>query len=870
MSYLLFSTVCSFGQVATGTVGSCRWAFYEDGRLTIDGSGSMGTTVPSYQDSYQSKIKKVEIGEDVTTICTDAFYSCKNLESVTFKGSSKLTTIGPYAFSNSSLASFPFSSCPQLEKIEENAFRESRMTDPDLSSCSKLKTIEKLAFFTGRLKTVLLPATLKTIGDDAFENYNGTSLSFEIVDLREQVDKVGNVFSSDIKESAKVYVVSEEVKDKYVDGGFKKDNIILIPQKLANGFSWALDSSNGTLTISKSNETSATFPTHPRYPWCFCKNQIKKVVWSEYAINIPSLAFDGCENLTELTNIGSVTSFGDYAFRNTSIAHLKIPAGVTSLGAWGTSRIANVTVSENNKNYTSRSEGGNELNLVMTSDGKRLLFCPAVAANVLLPKTLTEVADNAFAGKVGKLVIPASVSDMDSWPTSATAIYASNASFLAADLPSQLKSVKVYASSAAVKNKYESLGFTNVETGESCDESVSYFLENGVLTIVGSGAVTSHPWNSDETEAAQIKRVVVEPGITKFSSEAFANCVNLMSITLPEGFYSIGSNTFAGCTSLTSVAFPSSMSYIAESLGKSCLNSGIKSVKVADGGDFSSKNPKGEETNILYSLSDKSLSYSPSADLLDFYSEVLPYCIATQSVGDFNIPENIKGISENAFSNLSIKNIYCASTAWIPASAFSEAVKGKAKVYVSTEAVKTKFVNAGFTESNIKVATGKCGDAYYYAATKTKLVIFGGGKIYSPDGDWPTAGNFTTVQFVGNAFTEISDFAFASLTGLKGKLTIPSSISSIGVKAFGSTKITGVICDSKVPADLSETAFTTEAFETAKLIVPDSAREAYSQAIGWDNFGVIHINEELVNPCDVNNDGIVNSTDISIVKKNAR
>ena len=81
--------------------GSCgpnlKWELANDGVLTITGEGEM--TDYSYSNRipwYGQHIKRIIIGDSITTIGGRAFYNCSALTSVTIPNS--VTTIGGYAF----------------------------------------------------------------------------------------------------------------------------------------------------------------------------------------------------------------------------------------------------------------------------------------------------------------------------------------------------------------------------------------------------------------------------------------------------------------------------------------------------------------------------------------------------------------------------------------------------------------------------------------------------------------------------------------------------------------------------------------------------------------------------------------------------
>ena len=81
----------------SGTCGAnLKWHLTDDGVLTISGKGEMYDHSYFYLSGY-SDIKRIIIGDGVTTIGNYAFNYCRSLTSVTIGNS--VTTIGYHAFS---------------------------------------------------------------------------------------------------------------------------------------------------------------------------------------------------------------------------------------------------------------------------------------------------------------------------------------------------------------------------------------------------------------------------------------------------------------------------------------------------------------------------------------------------------------------------------------------------------------------------------------------------------------------------------------------------------------------------------------------------------------------------------------------------
>jgi len=71
--------------------------------------------------------------------------------------------------------------------------------------------------------------------------------------------------------------------------------------------------------------------------------------------------------------------------------------------------------------------------------------------------------------------------------------------------------------------------------------------------VLHHGAV---PWADYRND---IRRVMIEKGITTIGNNMFADCVNLESVAIPEGVTVIGYNAFRNCRNLVRVSFPGSL-----------------------------------------------------------------------------------------------------------------------------------------------------------------------------------------------------------------------------------------------------------------------------------------------------------------------
>ncbi len=102
---------------------------------------------------------------------------------------------------------------------------------------------------------------------------------------------------------------------------------------------------------------------------------------------------------------------------------------------------------------------------------------------------------------------------------------------------------------------------SNIVASGTCGDNVTWTLDtNGLLTISGTGDMANYredmvtvPWLDYK---ADIKKVIVENGVTSIGDYAFEGCSNLAEITLPTGITAIGDYAFKNCDALVDITIP--------------------------------------------------------------------------------------------------------------------------------------------------------------------------------------------------------------------------------------------------------------------------------------------------------------------------
>ena len=129
-------------------------------------------------------------------------------------------------------------------------------------------------------------------------------------------------------------------------------------------------------------------------------------------------------------------------------------------------------------------------------------------------------------------------------------------------------------------NEAESLLKTTIESPETsgvCGANLTWYYQNGVLAITGTGEMTDYssynntPWYDLRDK---IGWVIIDEGVTTIGNNAFYGLEILSKVVFPDTVTSIGDYAFNDCSSLKEITFP----YLLTDIGNYAFD-GCKSVK---------------------------------------------------------------------------------------------------------------------------------------------------------------------------------------------------------------------------------------------------------------------------------------------------
>jgi len=537
-TYYTYPTEGEFGENLT-------WIFDRmTGTLTISGTGAM----PDYSDDWRDvpwlndtdnryRIKKVIIGEGVTTIGASAFYECDQITEISIP--STLLSIGEGAFNCS----------VKLEAI-------------DLPE--GLITIADYAFIDcWALRDVVIPSTVETIGRSAFAYCKNITK----ITVPEKVTEIG----------------------KYTFTDCTSLTSISLPKGLTSIGQYAFNGCTALTTVSyDGTETDRANITIGEY-----NDPLLNAEWIGYAAQIGNTKYTTFEEAFAAAKSGDTIVLLRYASFDEDVTidenmeitldlngfdfdayiqidvygHLTIKGKGNFFGSGNGFMHVHSGGSATLQDAAFYQEGDGS-NIFITVDGSL-----EINSGTFYPWHCLANATN------GSIVITGgNFSSQDN----------NEGTMADAEIVSGNVLISGGTFDRPVPEKYCAEGYEPYDNGDGtytvvqglteaisgeCGDHLTWILStDGILTISGTGAMSDYEYVAESETIdspwyayrRSIKKVVIEDGVTSIGNSAFEGCKAMTEIVLPDGLTSIGESAFYECSSLAGIDLPDTIETIGE------------------------------------------------------------------------------------------------------------------------------------------------------------------------------------------------------------------------------------------------------------------------------------------------------------------
>ena len=394
----------------------------------------------------------------------------------------------------------------------------------------------------------------------------------------------------------------------------------------------------------------------------------------------------------------------------------------------------------------------------------------------------------------------------------------------------------------------------NTITGK-CGENVTYSYNDKYSTLTISGNGDMYDFNDSGTPwvnyKEQIKKVVVNYGVTSIGGLAFSNTGNIdisipstvkyigdrafersaiTSINIGDGVTSIGLRAFAECTSLSSLTIPDNVVTIGSYAFSGCtalrsLTLG-QNVSLIDGGAFSKCS---NLTGLI--IPDRVETIGDWA----FSS-----CSGLKNV---TIGKGITSISSDAFyhcDNIMSVTIHCKEIGYL----WFNGVKSIKEIIIGDEVKSiggTDYHDGAF-ERYINLSKVTIGNSVEHIGTRTfgkcsgltTVTIPNSVKTIGQQAFWACSGLTSIV--LPDQIATIEQYTFDGCSSLTS-LSIPSSVTSIEEFAFNDCRgLKEVRSYIKVPFEIPTSCFNNVNTASIPLYVPARTKAKYEATEGWKLF----------------------------------
>ena len=502
---------------------------------------------------------------------------------------------------------------------------------------------------------------------------------------------------------------------------------------------------------------------------------IKELNIPEGVLNITPYALGDCKNLIHLNIPSTLIDYGSY------------------LNFYECENMLSINVDKNNNCYSSVD------GFLLNKEKTLLLQAPRGIENCAIPECVNIIGNRAF-DNCNKLINVEFSSKMTGIEEFA---FYNCKSLLEITVPYNITYIDKYALGYYLNNYYDTSMKNFSIVGYSNSQAENYAKKEGFsFTTIGDAPIEESDFTYELYRNGKISitgytgslsEITIPSTInghitSSIESNAFENCTNLKSVTIPESVKSIGRNAFSGCTNLSKVNYTGTIDQWAE-----IAFSGMYSNPTYNCNELYINNHLVTEANIT------------TATKINNYAFVACENLASVTVGN-----SVTSIGENAFSdcanlaNVTIGN----SVTSIGEYAFSDCAN-LANVMIGnsvTSIGERAFDNCiNLTRITIPNSVKSIGDCAFSSCTNLQSVTLGDNVISI--GSWSFGHCEALISVtIPDSVTNIGGDAFSGCTNLSS-VTIGKNVTRIGAWAFADCENLSTIIIPDGVTDIGEYAF---------------------------------------------------------------